>query len=72
MDSDAPTGSDGKLDNQWKADRLYWWQDTAWDGVSNICSWTQTIKISGCPSGGNFWTNTIQFTQAPSITVTPQ
>jgi hypothetical protein len=71
-DDDAVTNASGKLNNQWQADRFWWSQGQPWDGASNICQWTQTIKVDGCPSGANFWTNAISFTQAPSITVTPQ
>jgi hypothetical protein len=70
---DGVTKDTGVLDNPpWDADRFWWSQGSAWDGASNICSWTQTIKVNGFTAGGNFWTNAIQFTQAPNISVTPQ
>lgn len=71
-DLDVLTKANGKLNNEWEADRFYWSQGSDWDRESLICRWTQTIKVSGCPSAGSFWTNEIEFTQEPSITVTAQ
>lgn len=44
-----------------EADTIWCWRTLYCDSRGIICSDTQTIKVSGWPASGFFWTNTMRF-----------